>query len=203
MPNMIQSLGRDYFNQFFHGSMVLIDGKVYEIREATQQGRVIAVDVESQGMAEIAPDKFTGFKTFEYPILGYRRFGDFHIGYASKKQSVHRGLRMQNIGTTWTAATRLLIDLGAIHGGRMSDYERALALFKPKFDTLNDAPKLLEGKLSGLVLSPNLVIEPSVEAASEWYTVLYKQAVVGKVDGKGKVKWLQDQHKDLLPASLV
>lgn len=205
MPNMIQSLGRDYFNQFFQGSIVKIDDRVLQVRGAQgNAGRtVLCVDMENGQGVEIPADRFTGWKSFEYPILGYRRFGEHHLAYSTKLQSVHRGLKIANVQTTWTAATRLLIDLGAISGARLTEEQKAVALFKPVFDSLADVPALLDGRKTGLVLSPNLIIEPSTEKGNEWYAVHYKQAVIGSVSDRGVVRFKSPQHASILPANLL
>lgn len=202
MPNLIKSLTRDYFNSYFNGSAILHKGAVLQILEA-DNNNVLAEDLATNTSVRIPNDYFTGFGVFKYPLLGYRRFGEHRIGYMTRKQSVHRGLRAAHINVAWSAATRLLVDLAAVPVVRLSDSEKVIAAFIPKFDTLKDVPDLLAGNTTGLVLSENLIIEPSTEAADEWYSVVYKQAVVGKVDSKGAVTWNDKGHEHLLPARLV
>lgn len=202
MPNLIKNLTRDYFNSYFNGSSIQYKGSVLRILEANNV-EVMAEDLTNNSVVAVPNDFFTGFGVFSYPLLGYRRFGDDRIGYMTKKQSVHRGLRAANLAVQWSAATRLLVDLGAVPLTRLSDADKVIAAFIPKFDTLKDASDLLAGNKTGLVLSENLIIEPSTEAEDEWYSVVYKQAIVGKVDSKGAVSWNDKQHEHLLPARLV
>lgn len=199
MPNLIKNLTRDYFNSYFNGSSIKYNGAVLRIVEANNS-EVFTEDVSTGNAVMVPNDFFTGFAVFSYPLLGYRRFGDDRIGYMTKKQSVHRGLRAANIAVQWSAATRLLVDLGAVPLTRLSDADKVTAAFIPKFDTLQDVPDLLAGNKTGLVLSENILIEPSTEAEDEWYTVFFKQAAVGKLDSKGAVTWTSDQHDHLLPA---
>lgn len=202
MSNLIASLTREYFNSYFNHALIDYNGDVLRVVEAGSSV-VVAENLSREGdVVNIPHSHFTGFKVFSYPLLGYRRFGD-RIGWMGKKQSVKRGLRTENITVSWSAATRLLVDLGAVPLVRLTESEKALAAFNSKFDTPKDVPDLLAGDRVGLVFNPNLIVEPSTEAEDDWYSVVYKQAVVGKMDNKGVVTWKAPQHSHLLPANLM
>jgi hypothetical protein len=187
-------MGSTYFNEKFATSYFLYNEKVARIVSANKAGTTVLIEQLNGPLDE--PDErtipakwFNGFKVFEYPLLGYRRFSDHMYGFATKRQTSNRGFRSEQITTTWTACTRALIDLGAVNGVRLDERAKVLALLQPKFDALDKLPDLLEGRSSGLVLNNNVMIEPATEAQNDWYSILYKQARVGKIDSKGKITW--------------
>lgn len=189
MPNLIEQMGAPYFTEKFGNSYFTNDGRVYQVLDAQRTDRIRVHDAKSDEIKVLPASVFTGFKVFEYPLLGYRKFGDHLYGYASKKQTSNRGFRIEQVMITWSACSRALMDLGLAGRQRVDDKRKAIALLQPQFDSLKDLPKLLEGKVSGLVLNSNIMIEPSTENADGWYTVLYKQAAVGAINSRGDVKW--------------
>lgn len=189
MPNLIEMMGANYFNEKFANAYLVIDGRVLQVGMCNRADRVHCMDVEA-GEAKIIPsNKFTGFKAFEYPLLGYRKFGEHMYGYAYKRQTANRGFRSEQVNITWTGCTRALADLGLIKQGRITDSAKVVALLKPQFDSIKDLPKLLNGEVSGLVLNNNVMIEPSTTKAGGWYSILYKQAEVGEINSKGVVSY--------------
>lgn len=189
MPNLIESMGAQYFNEKFANAHFLSDNRVYKVLNAQRVDRVMVEDVETGEDKMLAASRFPGFKVFEYPLLGYRRFADHVYGYAYKRQNTNRGFRLEHTNITWTGCTRLLYDLGVLNE-RLSDKQKAIALLKPEFDNYErDLPKLLNGEINGLVINHNLMIEPAVDTADGWYSVLYKQARVGKMNSRGQITY--------------
>jgi hypothetical protein len=194
--NLITQMGAQYFNEKFNNSYFLYEGKVLRVLQASPQGTRVSVEELSDRLDDdtvsdkvVSGSVFKGFKVFEYPLLGYRKFGEHKYGFASKRQTSYRGFRLEQISVTWTGCTRALIDLGVVHGGRLSDYTKAKALLKPTFDSMDDLPKLLSGKISGLVLNNNTMIEPATGKQEDWYAILYKQAQVGSINAAGNITW--------------
>lgn len=194
--NMVRSLGRDYFNNFFAGALFLKDDKVLRVEHA--DSRVVAcLNITDASSEQVPAEFFTGFKTFNYPVLGYRRLKPHVHAFLTKKQSVHRGLRSNTMNVDFSGATHLLNDLGIVRA-TASESERALAAFSHQFDNMSDLPKLLSGEVSGLVLSPHILIEPSVEAEDGWYSIFYKRALIGKMNSRGGITWTSPNHSDIL-----
>lgn len=199
MPNLVESMGVNYFNEKFHNAFFLSDNRIYRVLSAARSDRVTVEDVEGDRDEKIiAASRFPGFKVFEYPLLGYRRFADHVYGYAYKRQTTNRGFRMENVNVTWTGCTRLLYDLGVLTT-RLTDVDKAVALLKPKFDNYErDLPRLLSGEISGLVLNNNVMIEPAVDEAASWYSVLYKQARVGKMNQRGQITYTDPAFANII-----
>lgn len=187
--NLIEQMGATYFTEKFANSYFLSKDRVYQVLDAQRTDRIRVVDVLAEDTKILPASVFTGFKVFEYPLLGYRKFGDHLYGYASKRQTSNRGFRSEQVNITWSSCTRALMDLGLAGRTRVDEKAKAVALLQPKFDSLKDMQLLLDGKSSGLVLSSNVMIEPSTESADGWYSVLYKQACVGAINSRGDVKW--------------
>lgn len=194
--NLVQSLGRPYFADYFRNAMFVKDDEVLRVETAERSG-VTCSRLRDQSYVTVPFDFFQGFKTFAYPELGYRRIKDNVIGYMNRKQSVHRGLRSNHISTVLSPCTTLLVDLGQVNG-LINENEKGLAVWNKTFDTLADLPRLLAGELTGLVLSPALLIEPSVETANDWYSVYYMRSLIGKVNSRGTFTWSNPNHSTLI-----
>lgn len=198
MPNLIESMGVNYFNEKFHNAYFMSDQRIYRIIEAQRSDRVTVQDIDEEDDTKvISASRFPGFKAFEYPLLGYRRFADNVYGYMYKRQTTNRGFRAEAASITWTGCTRLLYDLGVINT-RLTERDKIKAVFRPQFDSLErDLPKLLNGEVSGVVLNHNVMIEPAVDSSDGWYSVLYRQARVGKMNSRGQVTWTDPQFASI------
>lgn len=194
--NMVQSLGRDYFNSFFAGALFKRDADILRVTETTRYN-VLCYDLSNSREVEIPFDFFTGFKTFEYPTLGYRRVRDGVSVFLTRRQSTNRGLRHNAMEVQLTPATAALNDMGLIYA-RMSEQDRALAAYNTSFDTVADIPRLLRGEASSLILSPYILIEPGVETADDWYSIYFKRAKVGTMNDRGTISWNNPIHANIL-----
>lgn len=193
---MVESLTRDYFNSYFGNALFDYNGKVHRILEAGRYG-VLCRNIEDRTDVTLENDTFKGFKTFAYPVLGYRRMKENVVAYLIRKQSTQRGLRFNSFETSYSPCTQALEAMGLVNP-RSDEDSRSLAAFRQTFDTLDDMPKLLKGELAQLVLSPFILIEPSVAADADWYSVFYKRSLVGKMDNKGNVEWNDPSFSNLL-----
>jgi hypothetical protein len=202
MPNMIEQMGATYFTEKFANSFFLNDNKLYQIIGAARADRITVVDVEADDTKVLPASLFTGFKMFEYPLLGYRKFGENQYGYSHKRQTSNRGFRIEQVITTWSSCTRALMDMGLVGKSRLNDKARAAVLLKPQFDSFKTGlPLLLSGKTSGLVLNNNVLIEPSTDTANGWYSILYKQATVGSMNQRGEISWSNPAFADVVNLS--
>lgn len=195
--SIVRSLGREYFNSFFQGALFAKDGAVFRVVGADRTG-VLCHKFDDGSETFVPNDFFVGFKTFSYPVLGYRKIKENTIAFLTKTQSVHRGIRTNTVGVTWSGATAALIDMGYVSSS-VSDKQKAESIYSNEFDTLADLPRLLNGDVTGLVLSPNIIIEPSVETQGDWYSVIFKRALIGKMNSRGNVTWTNPSHASLIP----
>lgn len=203
MPNLVEELSAGYFTDFFAGALFLNGDALYQVDSATRT-RVAVRPFNAAGTGDqqtIPADFFTGYKTFEYPILGYRRIGPHKITYLTRRQTTARGLRPASIISTISPATQMLRETGLTPPESSSQVDRAksVAAFKPEFDNLGELPAMLSGDKFGLVLSANIMIEPSVDAVNDWFNVYYKQSLIGKMNSRGAVTWTSPAYATLLP----
>lgn len=200
MPNLVEELTPNYFNEFFTGALFLRDDVLLQVENAGRYNTT-ARNYEQGGRVEIPNSFFTGYKIFEYPILGYRKLDEHRVAYLTRRQATARGVRPGTIHMDLSPASVQLRDLGAVPpiGASRSESSKAIAAFRPRFDSISDIPGLLAGQQLALVLSPSIMIEPSVDALSDWYSVYYKQSVIGKINSRGAITWTSPAFASLLP----
>lgn len=203
MPNLVEELSANYFTEFFSGALFLNGDNLFQV-ESASRSRVLVRPFTPTGTGDaqgIPADFFTGYKTFEYPILGYRRLGPNKIAYLTRRQTTARGLRPNSIIASASPASTMLREMSLVPPDPSSVAERtkAYAAFKPIFDNLGELPAMLNGDKFGLVLSSNILIEPSVDAVNDWFNVYYRQSVIGKMNSRGAVTWTSPAYSTLLP----
>lgn len=195
--NLIESLGRDYFNERYVGALMQYEGNVVSVRGAVAGGQVQAnILIERGGRTlktavsvQIPADRFTGFEVFRSPELGYRKIGDScyfmrHV-LGRNHASAFFADRFTMIGSR---GTRYLENLGGLTPVRSADHNTIAQLFYPVYDSINKWELLVEGKESSLVLSNKIAIEPSTRTDDEAYEISYDNVIIGAVDAKKKVR---------------
>lgn len=198
--SLINSLGSDYFTQFFRQGLFVYEGRVLEI-VGVNNNHVLAYERSTGNEVRVPNAFFTGFKVFEYPSLGYRRFNDTTVGYVTKVQSAYRGLRTSQIDVAYSPTTRAIADSTRARAG-VSKETMASELMKPTFNTMADLPKLLEGDITGLVLNEAVLIEPSLTQDNAGFNIFYKQARIGKMSAAGVASWYNDKHNKYISSLL-
>lgn len=203
MPNLVEELSANYFTEFFSGALFLNGDNLFQVESANRtRVAVRAFTPAGTGDSQSIPaDFFTGYKTFEYPILGYRRLGPHKNAYLTRRQTTARGLRPNSIISNITPASNMLRELGLVppEPSSLAERMKAYTAFKPVFDTLDELPAMLNGDKFGLVLSPSILIEPSVDAVNDWFNVYYRQSIIGKMNSRGAVTWTSPAYSALLP----
>jgi hypothetical protein len=181
--------------------MFMYEGKVHIVNGADARC-VIARRLHDGADVVIPNSHFLGFKTFEYPTMGYRRLSDKVVAFLSRVQSTHRGLRAQSISIDYSPVVRKLSgDYLMDNPARLAD-KAARAVFEPDWDSKADLPALLAGDKISMVLNEHVLIEPSVNASHDWYSIYYNQALVGSMNSRG-VPSINNKHYEKLITPLL
>ena len=192
--NLIEALGRDYFNERYVGALMLHEGNVVSVRGATGAGVVATVLVERGGKivkdppsATIPYDRFAGFEVFKAPPLGYRKIDNScYFIRQSLVRSHASAFFTDRITMTGSRATSYLQNLGGLKPARAADVITIAQLYFPTYDTINKWELLVGGEESSLVLSNHIVIEPSTRVDDEVYDISYDNVIIGTVDSNKK-----------------
>src|SRR5687768_6876864 len=132
MPNLVEELGPQYFTEFFTGALFLRGDELLQV-EGAGSTRINARNVETGAGTYVPADFFTGYKAFEYPILGYRKLTPQKVGFITRQQSTARGVRASTLQVGLSPASSMLRDLGAYDSERSVDQEKLkmIKAFKP------------------------------------------------------------------------
>lgn len=197
--SLIDEVGANYFTEMCANALFLKDGKLHKVDHCSSQG-VICIEYNdtSTSVTEVPREFFTGWKVFEYPVLGYRRFSDHLIGYIQRRQSTRRGLRVESMNIQLTPCSNLLQQMRVVPPFNNAAKERAAML--PRFDSLEeDLPRLLSGEKSGLILSDGIVIEPDVDGnKANGYNIFLRQHIIGRMSDNGSIAWESKEMSNLL-----
>ena len=195
--NLINNLGHDFFNRKCAGAWILHNGEVCCIKAALGNEVHVYTDPNEAGYV-IPADAFSGFKSLAYPKLGWRRLSRDTVAYLSKVQSAERGLRQNSINVTLSPVTRVLKSKRIITA-TVDVVALMNAVFKPKWDTKEDIPKMLAYAKRDVVLNEDVMIEPSaVQQDREQWDVLVSGAVSAVMDSVGRIKYTNPAHAELL-----
>lgn len=197
MPNLVTSLGAGYFRDFFNGAIFYYEGKAHRVTGADQ--RTVQAVRLSDGHAVLVPNAFfLGFKNFEYPTLGYRRLGPDVVAYLSRIQSTHRGLRQQSINVDYSPITSRLASQYLIPNPAGYNAYAGQKVFEPEWDTAANIPELLAGDRTSVVLNEHVIVEPSVNAHVDWYSIYFNQALVGNMNSRGSASFGNKKYEKLI-----
>ena len=193
--NLIEILGREYFNEKYPGALMQYEGGIVSIRGAVNgavQARVI-VD-KRKALKETADvmvpnSAFVGYEVFRAPELGYRKIGDscYFLRHALGRSNAS-AFFAERVNMVGSRGTRYLENLGGLTPIRAADPTTIAQLYYPEFDSINKWELLVEGKESSLVLSNKIVIEPSTRTDDEAYEISYDNVIIGAVDYKKRVR---------------
>ena len=192
--NLIEALGRDYFNDRYVGALMMHEGNVVSVQRAAGTGVGAMVMVEPGGRVlknptavSIPYERFTGFEVFKAPALGYRKVDDscYFIRHALGRSHAS-AFFAERTTMTGSRATRYLQNLGGLTPARPADPATIAQLYYPTFDTIKKWELLVEGEESSLVLSNKIVIEPSTRIDDEAYDISFDNVIIGTVDASKK-----------------
>lgn len=192
--NLIESCGADWVNKRVAGAYFVSDGKLLLFRRAGDND-VVCENREDKVAVNLKPSAVKGFGLFAYPKLGYRRDEKTGTaGFFHKKHTYERGLRPAHITVATTP--------GYLAIGREFPEMRADDLMKiaflPKFDTAADVPAMLAADRFSVVLSADVMVEPSVMDDGDDFTVYYRKRPAGHINVAGKVSWRTKEYAELL-----
>lgn len=193
--NLIQSLGSSYFNEFFHGSVFMYEGRVHQIVECRSVG-VRCTRLHDGEPVTVPNNFFMGFKTFNYPALGYRRVTEHVAAFLTRNQSVRRGLNPQHVRHQNSPVSAKLINEGLVsapHG-----HNNGLLVYEPVFDGPETVQQLLAGDRANVVLNEEILIEPSLNSDNDWYVIYHNQAIAGKMDYRGRPSFTNPKYESII-----
>lgn len=195
MPNMIDSLGVDWFTKKFRDAMFVHNGRVYRVVGIVDHENVYTKDLTTGDNVNIPYDVFTGFSKFQYPLLGYRRIADNAVVWCTKIHSALRGLRTEKVNTTYTPTTERLIMDGVI---RPRNDQLPIQVMAPSFDTKDKIKDLLENKTANVVLNASVLIEPDLTVDIDQYVVFHRLNRAATLAPDGTYTYLTKQYSKLL-----
>lgn len=197
MPNLVSSLGAGYFRDFFNGALFLYQGKTHRVTGADRSS-VQARRLHDGEDVNVPNAFFLGFKNFEYPTLGYRRLGPDCVAHLSRIQSTHRGLRQQSIAIDYSPITTRLAQAYLIPNPASFNAYAGQKVFEPEWDSPRKIADLLTGDTTSVVLNEHVIIEPSVNAHVDWYSIYFNQALVGNMNSRGTTSFGNKKYEKLI-----
>lgn len=93
----INDLGPDYADDNLSGALFMYNGKVCRVNSIGSR-EVQALNLETMSNISFPASEFTGWKSFKYPRLGYRKFEDGIVGRVVRTpRSYTRGINFDNV----------------------------------------------------------------------------------------------------------
>jgi hypothetical protein len=93
----IEDIGSDYADENLCGALFMYNGRVHRVM-AIDGRSVRAYNVDSEQDVEIPASEVTGWRTFKYPRLGYRRIDEHTVALVTRSpRSYTRGLCYENV----------------------------------------------------------------------------------------------------------
>jgi hypothetical protein len=168
MTNLIESLGTDYFNQRFEGSMFRDpEGRPSFMEMASHNGvsvkSLTGVVGKLSTVSHLLPHAFfSGLEVFAVPDLGWRSVqgGRFLARLSRNNQSYARGVTFSNLRTYQHPMTTAMMEEGLLSSGY---YAQRGVITKMVFDqeylSLSEGLSLMrEGDVLSFCISPNMAV---------------------------------------------
>lgn len=197
MPNLLQSLGRDYFNQRFEGSMfIAADGRPSYVIHAPSSARdkVTVKSISgnvgrlSTSQHDMDADFFSGMEVFRVPELGWRSVQDGrYLTYMSRNnRSYSRGVAFSNLRHHPHSLSIAMQNESYISESYYTQHGvLATLVMKPEYLTLAEGlAGLREGNLLSFAMSPNMMVVAESEEAGSLYLGMSR---VGSVSFDGTI----------------
>lgn len=193
--NLLDSTGGDWFRRRVVGAHMLHDGKVLQLHGVVNGGRDLSFrDVVNGGEVVLPKGVLVGFGQLRWPQLGYRQIGD-QIYHLTKKMSWDRGLRRDSVHAERSPATRALYQ-----NYEVRDLQREgnlmQAVFLPNYAAADQLDAVIAGDRLGVVLSHDVMIEPSVVRGDDDYVVYMRERPCGRMNANKRFKWYAEEYKD-------
>lgn len=159
----IEDIGRGYANENLYGAHFIYEGKVHRL-ERIESHAVRALRLEDFGLVELPVNIITGWRTFKYPRLGYRRINDTVVGTVSRSpRSYTRGLSAENL--VFTPSPRVRSQVFEYDDDSVGEFmdENIVSIMKqallPDYDGKEQWSKVLAGTAKAFVPSHNILCE--------------------------------------------
>jgi len=195
--NMIERLGADWFNQRCGGAFFLFEGKLLLLRGVAND----AVKAETtEAITKIPMDYFSGFKVFEYPALGYRKYGKGWCVFMTKKHTFHRGLREGCVNIQLSPVSQLVYNKLYRKLGETDmppeGWRKMHAVFFPEYDTAADMEDLFAGKRPCVVMNADIMVEYDVSnPAAKGFVIYHRERPIGWISPEREYKWRTEEYK--------
>jgi len=212
MPNLAQSLGSSYFSERMSGVLLVRDGRIlsitsYHTRDNSIECHVVASpDHSGEGESvRIDADLINSYDDVSTPAMGYVRVGD-HLWRATRNSSGRAAGGFLQSGVRWEPSQ--LTYLMQLSGAGVSNAPPArdglMSLYFPAHNTLSEWSAMVEGELSGLVLSKDIIIEPTVRNDRDEYDVFVKGINIGALNPDMKInRYTPKENRDTIKEILA
>lgn len=183
----IESLGENYATDNLYGAHFIHEGKLYSLR-SVDYDNLCAWDVEANREIYMDNDILTGWKSFKYPRLGYRRITDSVVGWVTRSpRSYTRGLSVDNVHFDMSEVSQAQVGEEAFYDWNEHNLAFILkAAMLPVYDKGPEWKALLQGDRSSFVPSHNVLLER--RGPEDRLTVYMSNIRIGFLHNGGKIE---------------
>lgn len=187
----IQDLGADYADDNLSGALFVYNGRVMRVSGITSR-EVQALDILAGETVRVEPAEITGWRTFKYPRLGFRRFDDKIVGTVSRSsRSYTRGLCYDNLRVQLSPSSAAAAyedyecDSDEIHYVWKDNNWNSvcLATMSPTYDGKDEFAELMRGERESFVPSHSVLMDR--DGSKIKVSVLGGE--IGWISGTGKI----------------
>lgn len=173
---LVHDLGPRYFFDRLRGSYFVYDNIVAQLHDWAGEETFVATT--ANGRVNVPSAFFSGYDSFKWPEMGYRKLGQDYAGRLVKAGG-SAGIRQGSITVNYSPLTDSLLREGLIN--RPTEWALIQAAFLPQFDSLEDFPAMFAGDRACLVLSGKLMVEPTSRNSRDEYDVMYRGNIIGSI----------------------
>lgn len=194
MPNLIESVGVDYFNRRFSGSYFLDQNDNPAIVVTAGGDATVATVLKGtsnrmmEDTAEIPNDYFTDLSKFSVPRLGWRTAaqGKYLVYMSRNNRSYHRGLSAGNLNVKLSPMTQWLVRSNNFRN-TIGKNKQALLAMKPEFIPFAEGvEKMRRGEILSFAASHIVAVSPDVD---EKFAIFFREKKVGEVLPNGTLSF--------------
>lgn len=189
---LIDSVGREWFRGRVVGAYMLRNGQVLKLIDVHEEGDLACTDMQGHRV-RVDKRELKGFAQLAYPQLGYRAVGD-KIYYLTRRQNYKRGLRRESVAVSQSLASRALEERFRV-GGADREAQLMESVFLPNYGTAEQLDEMIAGDRLGVVLSHDLMVEPSVVEGDDDYVVYMRERPCGRMNADRRFKWYAPEYK--------
>ena len=155
----IETLGAGYATDNLYGSYFMYENKLHRVERITDS-TVHSFNLTDGGNAMLPARVITGWRTFKYPRLGYRRITDEVVAWVQRAaRSYSRGLNAENLICNISDASYRSCDLNEDYFYEEHQYAIAKAAMCPEWDSKDVWFSLLNGDKTSYVPTNTVLIE--------------------------------------------